>query len=146
MSGLQKLEWTAESSRRRGRSDDGSARSDAPSGPYELFSDISRANLEAMLKATDIFARGLKMLNTAMIGSSWMAVDDAIADARVAMSCRGPRELFLLEASSMPMNIRRYLNRAFVLRRMTTQLVQDALFPLERRLVLAFDLFGRNGR
>jgi hypothetical protein len=26
---------------------------------------------------------------------------------------------------------------------MATQLVQDALFPLERRFVLAFDLFGR---
>lgn len=146
MSSLEELERTAESNRRGVRIDDDGAttNNDASVGPYEVICALSRANFEAMIKATDIFTRGAKVLNTAMIGSSWMALDDVVANARLAMNCRDPRELFLLEASSLPMNIRRYLHRATVLRRMATELLQDALFPLERRLVLAFDLFDRN--
>lgn len=122
-----------------GRGDDAALRE----GPFVLLYQHSLGNVEAVLKAGDILARGLKMMNTAVVGSTCMAIDDAIADARTALSCRSVDQLVEVEKEAAQTSFRRCLCRASVLCRMATQLMQDVLFPLERRVVLAFELLGR---
>lgn len=128
-----------------GHQRDAKPRADA-FGADSLFTALiehSIGNLEALLKASDIFARGFKMMNTAVVGSTCMAIDDAMADTRTALSCRSWQQMVEIETEAALLGLQRYLGRASVLCRMATQLVQDALFPLERRIGVAFDVFGR---
>lgn len=117
---------------------------DAVNAVCAVCCELPLGNIEALLKSTDIFARGLKMMNTAVVGSACMALDDAIADTQTAMSCRSLQQLVELESDTAKAAFQRCLGQASVLCRMATQLVQDALFPLERRVVVAFDLLARN--
>ncbi|NJO55398.1 MAG: phasin family protein [Rhodospirillales bacterium] len=104
---------------------------------------ITFGNLEAVLKSTDILARGMRMLNTAVIGSTCMTMDDTIADSRSAMSCRSVKTFVVREVDLAMVTVNRSLGRMTVLGRMASQLIEDALFPLERRFFIVFDLLNR---
>ena len=107
--------------------------------------EFSRGNAEAVLKATDIFARGLNMLRTAVVGSACMATEDVITETRMAISSRSMQQLVVFAADNVTFNIRCCLCRTCTLCRMATQLMEDTLFPLERRIMVAWDLLEPKG-
>lgn len=104
---------------------------------YAVLCELTRGNVEAVLKSTEILARGLNMLNTAVVGSTCLAIDDAVSETRVAMHCRNCPEFMAFEAVNVPICANRCLMRAFTLYHMAAQLIEDAAFPLERRFALA---------
>ncbi|WP_223291895.1 phasin family protein [Defluviicoccus vanus] len=106
---------------------------------YAVLCELTRGNTEALLKSTEILTRGLNMLNTAVVGSTCLTIDDAVSETRVAMRCRNCSELMAFEAANVRICASRCLMRGFTLYRMAAQLIEDAAFPLERRFALAID-------
>ncbi len=100
-------------------------------------------NVQALVKAGEIWTRGTRMMNTACVGSVMMGVDDSVAEMQARLSCGGLPQLIDLEADIAPRAISRAFSRVCMLTRMAGQLVGDALVPLERRVGAAFDTLGK---
>ncbi|MFO1154389.1 MAG: hypothetical protein U1E42_12125 [Rhodospirillales bacterium] len=105
----------------------------------EDWHELPIGNLRALLKAGDIWARGVRMLNTACLGSLLMGIDDSIAELQARMSCGSLSNLVKLEADITSRALSRTFARFCVLGRMTGQLTDDALVPLQRRVGAVFD-------
>lgn len=99
-------------------------------------------NLQAMAKAGDICARGFRLLNTAIIGNAWMALDDGVAELQARMSCRSLGSLLELEADIGRRTVSRSVRRFCVLAQIAGQLGEDTLVPLQRRIDVVFDTLG----
>jgi hypothetical protein len=95
-----------------------------------------------MAKAGEIWMRGVRMMNTACVGSVLMQVDDSVAELHARMSCRNLPQLIDFEADIAPRTISRVFARFCVLTRMAGQLVGDTIVPLQRRVGVAFDTVG----
>ncbi len=116
---------------------------DAACGGGGCLGEYSYGTIEAIFKANNILARGFPMLSTAIVGSTCMALDDVLADARAALGCRNAWQWVEYEAEAGRLTAQRCWNRAILLSRMATQLAEDSLFPLERHFFLGFDLLAR---
>ena len=125
------------------RSPDGIATALGAADSCEHLGDFAIGNLHALAKAGDIWARGVRMLNTACVGSALMVVDDSIADVQARMSCSSLPHLIELETDMTPRTISRVFARFCVLTRMAGELAGDALVPLQRRIGVTFDAIGK---
>lgn len=118
---------------------DGTATEAGAAACKECMQDFVFGNIHALVKAGDIWARGLRMLNTACVGSVLMGVDESIAQVQARMKIPGVGSLVDLDVDTARCAISRSVARWCLLSRMTGQLAGDSLVPLQRRVGAAFD-------
>lgn len=108
--------------------------------------DVGRlavGNLQAVIKAWQIWRRGVPLLSTACVGQAAMLLEDGITGARLPMSCTKLSHVIELEADLMRRSCSRAADRICTLTRIASDLVEDALFPLQRRVGVAFETLAK---
>lgn len=109
-------------------------------------SDVGRfavGNLQALIKAWQIWRRGMPLLCTACLGQAAMVLDDGIAETRARMSCNSLSRMVALEGDLVRLSCSRAADRACTLARIASDLVEDTLFPIQRRVGVAFETLAK---
>jgi hypothetical protein len=123
----------------------GGCGSSGPTG-CGCVSDVGRfavGNLQAVVKAWQIWRRGVPLLCTACLGQAAMVLDDGIAETRSRMSCSTLARMMALEGDLVRLSCSRAADRACTLTRIASDLVEDTLFPIQRRVGVAYETLAK---
>jgi len=99
--------------------------------------------MDAALKSTEIFSRGVRVFNCNVQGAATMTADDGLSAARALMDCRTVPQWVELQSELVRLNAGRAAIRALLLSVMAIQVTEEAFFPLIRRLNAAHCLMTK---
>ena len=100
---------------------------------------IGVRNVDAIMKALAIFARGDYALNKAALGVALMSAEHAAAAAKGLSTCRTLAEWIDVQNCIVKLGVSRMIGTTCMLSNMAVQVAEDGSVPLTRRMGTNFD-------
>ncbi|MBI5165353.1 MAG: phasin family protein [Magnetospirillum sp.] len=117
---------------------------DAALKGYEDAVHATRENLDAVVKATTIFARGLQDLGRAMVGLGQETIEEGIAASKQMMTVKTIRELVDIHAETTRARLDRLISEGSRLSDQSVKLVEEALHPINERVTKTVNKLIKN--
>ena len=95
---------------------------------------FSRENMEAIVKASSIFARGIQDLSNQVLGLHKEAVDEAVSASRQIMSAKSIKEAMDLQSGMAKTGFDKALAESTRLSGLSVKLVEEAIAPINDRV------------
>jgi phasin family protein len=108
----------------------------------DLFS-FAQGNFEAFTKASQIFSAGLQDMTTSMAASSKASVDETMHTLKALSSVKSIKEAMDLQSALMRSTLEKAVAQTSKITEGSMKLSEQALAPINERLTLATEKFGR---
>jgi phasin family protein len=108
----------------------------------ELMS-FSQGNLEAMMKASQIYATGFQDISKHLAASSKSTLEESVAFGKSLMGVKSVKEAVDLQTSFAKTSIEKVVAETNKVTDATVKLAEQAIAPLTARITLAVETFGK---
>jgi len=108
----------------------------------ELMS-FSQGNLEAFVKATQIYATGFQDLTKHIASTSKASIEETVAFSKSLMGVKSVKEAVDLQTGYAKTSIEKAVAESNKLTDATVKLAEQAIAPLTARIALAVETFGK---
>lgn len=108
----------------------------------ELMS-FTQGNLEAMMKASQIYATGFQDISKHLAASSKASLEEAMAFSKSLMGVKSVKEAIDLQTGFAKTSIEKVVTESNKLTDATVKLAESAIAPLTARVSLAVETFGK---
>jgi phasin family protein len=104
---------------------------------------FSQGNLEAFVKATQIYATGFQDLSKHIAASSKEQIEESVAFSKSLMGVKSVKEAVDLQTTYAKASIEKAVAESNKITDATVKLAEQAAAPLAARLTLAVETFGK---
>ncbi len=104
---------------------------------------FSQGNIEAMMKASQIFASGFQEISKHVAASSKASIDESMAFSKSLISVKSVKEALEMQSGFARSAIEKAVAESSKLTDETVKLTENAIAPLTARLALAVETFGK---
>jgi phasin family protein len=104
---------------------------------------FSQGNLEAFVKATQIYATGFQDLSKHIAASSKSSLEESVAFSKSLMGVKSVKEAVDLQTGFAKSSIEKAVAESNKLTDATVKLTEQAIAPLTARISLAVETFGK---
>jgi phasin family protein len=109
----------------------------------EEMLSFSQGNLEAFVKATQIYATGFQDLSKHVAASSKASLEETVAFSKSLMGVKSVKEAVDLQTGFAKSSIEKAVAESNKLTDATVKLAEQAIAPLTARISLAVETFGK---
>lgn len=110
----------------------------------EQFITFSQANVEALVKSSQIVATGLQDLTKLMAASAQSSLDEAMGQFRALTSVRSLKDALDLQATFARTAVEKTLSQTTQVAETSMKLAEQAMAPIASRMTVAAQSFGRD--
>ncbi len=104
---------------------------------------FSQGNLEAFVKATQIYASGFQDLSKHIAATSKASLEESVAFSKSLMGVKSVKEAVDLQTGYAKTSIEKAVAESNKLTDATVKLTEQAIAPLTARIALAVETFGK---
>jgi phasin family protein len=104
---------------------------------------FSQGNVEAMIKATQIYASGFQDISKRIADSSKTSLEASVAFTKSLMGVKSVKEAVDLQTGFAKSSIEKAVAESNKLTDATVKLTEQAIAPLTARIALAVETFGK---
>ncbi len=104
---------------------------------------FSQGNLEAFIKATQIYTTGFQDLSKHIAASSKASLEESVAFSKSLMSVKSVKEAVELQTGFTKSSIEKAVAESNKLTDATVKLAEQAIAPITARISLAVETFGK---
>jgi phasin family protein len=108
---------------------------------YDEFSVISKGNVEAVVKAGSIYARGLEDLSKTMMAMTQSQFEASVAAAKAVLGCTSLRQMVDLQTDLARTNFDKFVADGSKLSEISLKVANEALEPIQARVNVAVEKF-----
>jgi phasin family protein len=109
----------------------------------EEMLSFSQGNLEAFVKATQIYATGFQDLSKHIAASSKASLEESVAFSKSLMGVKSVKEAVDLQTGFAKSSIEKAVAESNKLTDATVKLTEQAIAPITARISLAVETFGK---
>ena len=111
----------------------------------EEMMSFSQGNMEAMMKATQIYATGVQDLSKRVAASSKHSLEESVAFTKSLMGVKSVKEAVDLQSGFAKSSIEKVVAETSEITDASVKLAEQAMAPLTARMSLAVETFGKTG-
>ena len=104
---------------------------------------FSQGNLEAFIKATQIYATGFQTLTKHLATSNKTSLDESVAFTKSLMGVKSVKEAVELQSGFARTSIEKAVAETSKITDASVKLTEEALAPLTARMTMAVEKFGK---
>ena len=104
---------------------------------------FSQGNMEAMMKATQIYASGVQDLSKRVASSSKISLEESVAFTKSLMGVKSVKEAVDLQSGFAKSSIEKVVAETSEITDASVKLAEQAMAPLTARMSLAVETFGK---
>jgi len=104
---------------------------------------FGQGNIEALMKATQIYASGFQDISKHLAASSKASLEDSVAFTKSLMGVKSVKEAVDLQSGFTKSSIEKAVAETSKLTDATVKLAEQAIAPLTARMSLAVETFGK---
>jgi phasin family protein len=108
---------------------------------YDEFSVYSKGNVEAVVKAGSIYARGLEDLSKTMMAISQSQFEASVAAAKAVFGCTTLRQMVDLQTGLARSHFDKFVANGSKLSEISLKVANEALEPIQARVNVAVEKF-----
>jgi len=108
---------------------------------YDEFSVLSKGNVEAVVKAGSIYARGLEDLSKTVMAMTQSQLEASVAAAKAVLGCTSLRQMVDLQTDLARTNFDKFMADGSKLSEISLKVANEALEPLQARVNIAVEKF-----
>jgi phasin family protein len=107
---------------------------------------FSQGNLEAVIKATQIYATGFQEISKTLAASSKASLEESVAFTKSLLGVKSVKEAVDLQTGFTKTSIEKALAESNKITDATVKLAEQAIAPLTARITLAVETFGKKSK
>jgi phasin family protein len=108
---------------------------------YEELLEFGKENVEAVVKASTIVARGLQSLSQSMAGVAQTTIEEQMAAGKAMFAAKSVQEVIELSSSVTKANFEKLMAEGSKITEISTKLAEEAFVPLTHRVTAAVERF-----
>lgn len=108
---------------------------------YDEFSVMSKGNVEAVVKAGSIYARGLEDLSKTVMAMTQSQFEASVAAAKAVLGCTSLRQMVDLQTDLARTNFDKFVADGSKLSEISLKVANEALEPIQARVNVAVEKF-----
>jgi phasin family protein len=109
----------------------------------EEMMSFTQGNMEALMKASQIYAAGFQDISKHLAASSKATMEDTMAFTKSLMGVKSVKEALELQTGFAKTSIEKVVTEGNKLTDATVKLAEQAIAPLTARVSLAVETFGK---
>jgi phasin family protein len=110
---------------------------------YDEFSVYSKGNVEAVVKAGSIYARGLEDLSKTMVAISQSQFEASVAAAKAVLGCTSLRQMVDIQTGLARSHFDKIVADGSKLSEISLKVANEALQPIQARVNVAVEKFTK---
>jgi phasin family protein len=110
---------------------------------YDEFSVMSKGNVEAVVKASSIYARGLEDLSKTVMAMTQSQLEASVAAAKAVLGCTSLRQMVDLQTDLARSNFDKFVADGSKLSEISLKVANEALEPIQARVNVAVEKFTK---
>lgn len=108
---------------------------------YDEFSVLSKGNVEAVVKAGSIYARGLEDLSKTVMAMTQHQFEASVAAAKAVLGCTSLRQMVDLQTDLARTNFDKFVADGSKLSEISLKVANETLEPIQARVNVAVEKF-----
>jgi phasin family protein len=109
----------------------------------EEMVSFGQGNLEAIMKASQIYASGFQDISKHLAATSKASLEESVAFTKSLMGVKSVKEAVDLQSSFAKSSIEKAVSETSKITDATVKLAEEAIAPLTARMSLAVEKFGK---
>jgi phasin family protein len=110
---------------------------------YDEFSVYSKGNVEAVVKAGSIYARGLEDLSKTMLAITQSQIEASVAATKAVLGCTSLRQMVDVQTGLARSHFDRFVADGSKLSEVSLKVANEALEPIQARVNVAVGKFTK---
>jgi phasin family protein len=110
---------------------------------YDEFSVYSKGNVEAVVKAGSIYARGMEDLSKTLMSMTQAQLEASVAAAKAVMGCSSLRQIVDLQSELARSHFDKFVADGSKLSEISRKVANEALEPIQARVSVAVEKFTK---
>jgi phasin family protein len=110
---------------------------------YEDVVAFGKDNVEAMVKASTIWSKGLQTMGATVYSLTQASVEEGVTAAKALMSCKNVQDYTSLQADLAKTGYEKFVKEAGKVSEATVKLAEEAMEPIAARVNAAVELVGK---
>lgn len=110
---------------------------------YEDVMAFGKDNVEAVVKASTIWSKGLQTVGATVYGLAQASVEEGVTAAKSLMACKNVQDFTNLQADLAKTGYEKFVKEAGKVSETSVKLAEEALEPIAARVHAAVELIGK---
>jgi phasin family protein len=110
---------------------------------YDELTTFGKDNVDAVVKAGQIYVKGIEELSRALINLGQIQYEQGVAATKALMGCTSLRQVIDLQSDLAKTAVDKTLAEGSKMHEMALKVANEAMAPLQARVTLAVEKFGK---